>query len=405
MSNEKNETVEKVDPNFLDNFFGDTTEIVSDEELNKQKIAINAQTMLEGDKEFEFNILDPIDETVSDEQAAKDKAEKEALKIKAQKEKKADEDEDRDENEIANELHKKEEIDAFSVIEKLIEDKKLLAFEDQEIKTAADLEELIFANLQHAKAEPIEQFKEDFFAGLPQEVRIAYEYSQKGATSKDIKSLFKNFSELDEVSSLDISTEKGQKEIIKSYLLETKFGTEDEIDQEIEDWMDLDKLEDKASKFLPKLEKLRESSIAQKLEAQREQERNQIEFKQKFVNNVISATDKPQFINLKLPKQERISLQRDMLENNYVSQLTGRPVNALGNVLEDISFVNPNPEFLAEIVYFATKPEEFMKNITEQLKEKEMGNTIKKLKTTTLKKSTASGTAKTVKYRNINELN
>jgi len=400
-------TVEKVNDDFLDDFFGDsTTSVLTEEEIKKQESADkNIKTFSTAEEELELDFLNepfPKGEV---------KKEKEVLtpdkKAEADTDADADKDKDKDNN-IIDYITKDypDEVDTFSVINELIESGELLGFEDQKIESTEDLRQLLLANIENARSQPVEEFKNEFFESLPEEIKIIHEYAKKGASSEDIRSLFKSFSKMEETYKIDSSTPDGQKKIIRDYLLQADFGTNEEISQEIEDWEDLDKLEEKALKFKPKLEKIEEKNVADKLKEQQERDKRQREFQQTFIENIKSATNRSTLVNLKLAKSERVSLENDLLQNNYVSSLSGRPLNALGKALEDISFVTPNPEFLAEITYFATKPEEFIKNLTEQIKQKEIGNTIKKLKTRTVTNSAPESAQPTKnKYRGINDMN
>jgi hypothetical protein len=406
MSDKSNQTVEEIDDvQFLESFFGEGTTSILEKEEEKKDDVIDPIANINKQEEFVLDLSEDEEEE-EDEQKVNAQAAEEENKTSQQS--KTEDKNTEEELEEDSSDDEPTEIDAFSVINEMITEGSLLGFEDAEIETADDLKELIKANMDHMKNDSvIEEVKQEFFDGLPEELKIIADYSEKGATPDQIRSMFKAFSEVQQAEELNESTERGQKEIIKQYLMATDFGTADEIVEQIEEWEDMDRLEDKASKFKPKLENMRKQVIQQQM-AQREQLKQQeLAVRQRFVSGIDNALAKTQLINVTLPKSERVKLRKDLTENNYQSQINGRPLNGLGKVLEDITFVDPNPQFLAEITYFATDPEGFIKNLTEQIKQKEIGKTVKKLKTETVTVSNTKGKGRRNKkfvYRPINEL-
>ena len=65
------------------------------------------------------------------------------------------------------------------------------------------------------------------------------------------------------------------------YMLQI-FGTSEEIEEEINDWHDLGRLEQKANQFKPKLDKMQEEIVARKL-AEQEYKKNKKVNKQKNI--------------------------------------------------------------------------------------------------------------------------
>ena len=73
---------------------------------------------------------------------------------------------------------------------------------------------------------------------------------------------------MEETSTIDVKSERGQERVIQEYLSATGYGTAEEIAEEIEVWKDLGKLEQQALKFQPKLQKMQEKVVAKKLQEQ-----------------------------------------------------------------------------------------------------------------------------------------
>ena len=155
------------------------------------------------------------------------------------------------------------------VFKKLIDEEKLLAFDDGkdlDDYSAKDWQELIQANLDEKANAVRRETPKQFFDSLPQELQIAARYVADGGT--DLKGIFKALSVVEETRDLNVKDVKDQKHIIREYLSATGYGTQEEIDEEIEVWGDLGKLEQQANKFKPKLDKMQEQVVARKLQEQ-----------------------------------------------------------------------------------------------------------------------------------------
>lgn len=387
----KNENIQEIDDNFLSDFFGEGTTTVETTPEKKEFDpikGINESNELEivfdtDDEEEQSGSSTEDDESEEDDESAEDSKDTQA-------------------SSSSSKGSSSEEIDALSVINNLIEEGILLGFEDAEIESVDDLKELIQANLENAKKEPTEEMKNEYFSKLPEEIKIIAEYAEKGATHDQIRSMFGHFAKVQEAAELNPSTVEGQREIVRQYLASTDYGSPEDIQEEIDNWEDLGELENRAKKFHPKLTKMREKLIQADMLKQQQYQQKQIEAREQFESSIEKALSKTELINVKLPKSERDALRKEITEHNYVSELTGRPLNGLGKALEEAMFVKPNPEFLAELTYFATNPEGFIKKLTEKIKEKEVGSTVRKLKTSGTQSD--GRTTKKFVYRGINEL-
>jgi len=148
------------------------------------------------------------------------------------------------------------------IFQKLIEKDKIVPFDDNKSLddyTAKDWEELIEANFEEVANKVRRETPKQFFESLPQELQIAARYVAEGG--EDMKGLFQTLAAVEETRSLDIKNEKDQHVIISDYLQSTGYGTIEEIEEEIEIWKDLGKLEQQAAKFKPKLDKMQEKVV------------------------------------------------------------------------------------------------------------------------------------------------
>ena len=114
------------------------------------------------------------------------------------------------------------------VFKKLIDEEKLLAFDDgKELEdyTAKDWQELIQANLEEKANAARRETPKQFFESLPQELQIAARYVADGGT--DLKGIFKALSVVEETRDLNVKEVKDQKHIIREYLSATGYGTQE----------------------------------------------------------------------------------------------------------------------------------------------------------------------------------
>ena len=152
---------------------------------------------------------------------------------------------------------------------KMIDEGTLIPFEDDkplEEYTTKDFRELFEANFQEREAQVRRDTPREFFEALPEELQVAAKYVADGGT--DLKGLFRTLAHVEEMRQLDPSDEYDQAEIARQYLHATQFGTPEEIEEEIQDWKDLNRLEQKANQFKPKLDAMQAEIVQQQLEEQ-----------------------------------------------------------------------------------------------------------------------------------------
>jgi len=151
----------------------------------------------------------------------------------------------------------------YDLATKMIEEGALVPFDDDkplEEYTTKDFRELFEANFQERENKIRENTPKEFFNALPEELQIAAKYVADGG--QDLKGLFRTLAQVEEMIQLDPNDEYDQAEIARQYLYATNFGTAEEIEAEIEDWRDLNKLGQKANQFKPKLDRMQEEIVA-----------------------------------------------------------------------------------------------------------------------------------------------
>jgi len=267
------------------------------------------------------------------------------------------------------------------VFTKLIKDEKFFAFEDYKPiseYSSKDLQELIEANLEERANQVRRETPKQFFEALPNELKVAAQYVADGGT--DLKSLFRTLAQAEETFDLDTSNERGQEHIIMQYLSTTGYGTQEEINEEIEIWKDLGKLEQQAMKFKPKLDKMQEKVVAQKLQEQQLKQKQQEQASKQYMHNVYETLKEGKVNDLKLDKRTQSLLYNGLVQPAYPS-VSGKNTNLLGHLLEKYQFQEPNYGLITEALWLLADPTGYKSKIMEKGAQKSVEKTVRKLKT------------------------
>jgi hypothetical protein len=266
------------------------------------------------------------------------------------------------------------------VFSKLIKDDKIVPFDDDkelDDYTAKDWEELIQANLEEKANQVRRETPKQFFQSLPQELQIAAKYVADGG--KDLKGLFTTLGQVEETKTIDTKSVIGQERVIKEYLSATGYGTAEDIQEEIEIWKDLGKLETQANKFKPKLDKMQEKVVAQKLEEQELKKKQQENASQAYMKNVYETLKEGQLGDIKVDRKTQAMLYNGLVQPNYPS-VSGRNTNLLGHLLEKYQFVEPNYSLISEALWLLQDPAGYKAKIMDKGAQKSVEKTVRKLK-------------------------
>ena len=267
------------------------------------------------------------------------------------------------------------------VFSKLIKEDKIVPFDDDKDLSeysAKDWEELIQANLEERANQVRRETPKQFFQSLPEELQIAAKYVADGG--KDLKALFSTLSHVEESKSLDVKKSNDQEQIITQYLSATGYGTQEEIQEEIEIWKDLGKLEQQANKFKPKLDKMQEKVVAQKLQEQELKKKQQEQASKAYMKNVYDTLKDGKLGELKVDRKTQAMLYNGLVQPNYPS-VSGRNTNLLGHLLEKYQFVEPNYALISEALWLLQDPESYKAKIMDKGAQKSVEQTVRKLKT------------------------
>jgi hypothetical protein len=341
------------------------------------------------EKTADFSFTEPTKETEVTEETEEVKEEvveekplsKESLEEVQEIFEKLDGEADERQEEVETKRGRKRINGISDVFNKLIEKDKIIPFDDDKSLddySAKDWEELIEANLEERAKQVRRETPKQFFESLPQELQIAARYVAEGGT--DLKELFKTLAAVEETRELDVSKERDQEMIIKDYLSATGYGTVDEIEEEIELWKDLGKLEQQASKFKPKLDKMQEKVIARKLEEQEMKRKQQEQASKQYMSNVYETLKEGKLGDIRVDKKTQAMLYNGLVQPNFPS-VSGRNTNLLGHLLEKYQFVEPNYTLISEALWLLSDPQGYKSKIMEKGAQKSIENTVRKLKT------------------------
>ena len=293
------------------------------------------------------------------------------------------------------------------VFKKMIEDDQIVPFDDDkplDDYTAKDWKELIQANMDERANKVRRETPKQFFDSLPQELQIAARYVADGG--QDLKGLFGTLAQVEETKSLDIKSVPGQENIIREYLTATGYGTREDIEEEIEIWKDLGKLEKQAAKFKPKLDKMSEAVVARKLQEQQMKQAQQQKASENYMANVYETLKEGKLGEIKVNKKTQSMLYNGLVSPNYPS-ISGQNTNLLGHLLEKYQFVEPNYTLVSEALWLLADPDGYKSQLKNQGTNAAVEQTVRKLKTAQANKNASTNVAnnedsgKTTKRRTL----
>jgi hypothetical protein len=276
------------------------------------------------------------------------------------------------------------------VVNKLIEAGKIIPFDDDkplEEYSLKDYQELIEANFQEIENKVRQQTPIEFFDSLPHELQYAAKYVADGG--QDLKGLFKVLASAEEVRELNPSVEKDQEQIVREYLKVTNFGSNEDIQEEIDAWKDRGDLEAKAVKFKPKLDAMQEEVVQRRIAQQEQMRQQQQQAANQYMENVYNTVSVAEINGLKMDKKVQGMLYNGLVQPNYPS-ISGRPTNMLGHLLEKYQYVEPNYPLIAEALWLLADPDGYRSKVKEQGKTEAVEKTVRQLKTEQAKMQTSA---------------
>ncbi len=299
-------------------------------------------------------------------------------------------DEDADDAPKATGRPKLDKSGTAELVKKLIDKGQIVPFDDDkpiEEYTLKDFEELLEANFNERENKVRQDTPREFFEALPEELQAAAKYVADGG--EDLRGLFRILAEVEEHRQLDPRDKNDQEYIVREYLRATNFGNEDEIEEEIDQWRDRGDLESKALKFKPKLDKMQEHVVAQKLAQQEHMKKQQQQAAQAYMHNVYETLKNGELGGLKLDKKTQGMLYAGLVQPNYPS-ISGKPTNMLGHLLEKYQYVEPRHDLIAEALWLLSDPDGYKAKIKDVGKQAQVEKTVRQLKTEEARRTVSS---------------
>jgi hypothetical protein len=278
----------------------------------------------------------------------------------------------------------RKKVDKSGLVElasKMIEEGVLFPFDDDKSLdeySAKDFRELFEANMKEKEAELSQKIPQQIFQSMPGEMQYLMDYISKGGT--DLKGMMQQLSQVNEAMELDPSDPNDQEAIVRQYLSLKGDMSQDEIEDEIATFKDMDRLEQKASQYKPKLEAVREKEVARRIAEQEKQKEQQQAIANEFVDSVYGVLEKGEIGGVKLDRKTQNMLYTGLVQPGYPS-ITGKPTNLLGHLLEKYQWVEPNHELIAEALWLLADPEGFKTKIKSQGNRAATEQTVRSLKT------------------------
>lgn len=276
------------------------------------------------------------------------------------------------------------------LVKKLIEKGQIVPFDDDkplDEYSLKDFEELLEANFNERESKIRQDTPREFFEALPEELQAAAKYVADGG--EDLRGLFRILAEVEEHRQLNPKDKGDQEYIIREYLRATNFGNDSEIEEEIEEWRDRGDLEAKALKFKPKLDKMQESVVAQKLAQQENMRKQQQTAANAYMQNVYDTLKNGDLGGVKLDKKTQGMLYAGLVQPNYPS-ISGKPTNMLGHLLEKYQYVEPRHDLIAEALWLLSDADGYKARIRDQGKQAQVEKTVRQLKTEEARRTVSS---------------
>ena len=266
-----------------------------------------------------------------------------------------------------------------NVIKKLIEEEYLLPFDDDkplEKYTQDDIIELIKANIETKTNDVAQKTIDEFVKSLPNELQILTKYALEGGN--DIKSIMQLVNKVNDISSLEVG--KDDEVIVRMYLENTNFGSQEEIEEQIKLLKDTNKLQDFSSKYKLKLDDMHNKIVQNEMEKLEKIKQQQKEFAEKYVSDVNKSLSDKKINDITLSNNKVNELINGLLSLQYDS-ISGRKTNKLGYLLEKYQFKEPNLKLVSEALWLLDNPDEYKQMLINKGKQEAETELKKALRT------------------------
>jgi hypothetical protein len=398
MSDEKKETAEVKEVEWdgdIDSLLGTkAATVIAPDEESKRSVLESTKV----DSSFLDNDLKNDQDDEDDSKKGEDDSDDNSMKTPPTKDDLADalgdptEDDDEDEDDPAPQNKGGRKPALVEAMNKLVDNGTIQLFEDaQDISkyTNDEIVELIEANIAEKVNETAQKAPMEIFSQLDPKVQEVVAFNLNGG--KDVLPVLKNVIRSQEIANLDPNEEQGAERIVREWLRETNFGTEEEIEEEITAYIDRNELDKKANQFKPKLDK-KQAEIMERRLAEQEEKRQQAEqAKKTYADKVFQTLNQPHLNGLPLNNRVQTALFYGITETDQYQDRDGNPTNELGYLIEQYQ-LNPkaNMGVLLEALWLLKDPQGYRDNVQSIGQQKAVSDTYRKLKTAEGARKTAS---------------
>jgi len=245
----------------------------------------------------------------------------------------------------------KSERNSVKAIQLLVNDGTLFEFEgDKKLPeySEKELAELIVANMEKRDGVAVASFVET----LPQVLQDAVQYVSTGGQETD--NFFGLLAKVEAVAKFSTETDKDRENVVRAYMSEVQKMTSEEIDSEIQDIKDMNKLADKATFYLPKIQASREAAKNAALEEQTRKAKLKEAQMAKVQEQVYNTVAKKELGGVKIDANAQGLIFNGLMLS--IEQL-GQIVSQLG--------IKTNLEHLAQVMWHLRDPKTFLEKQIE----------------------------------------
>jgi len=275
---------------------------------------------------------------------------------------------------------------------KLVEKGILELFTDQpdvSTYTIEDFEELIESNINQKVNETATKVPMEIFGKLDPKLQDVIAYSLKGG--KDIELVLKNVMRSQEVTNLSVDNPEHHERIVREWLRETDFGTDEEIEDEIAAYTDRGDLPKKAEQFKPKLDKKSAEIMQNKLLEADEKQKSAEEAQKVYAETIYKALDQKDLNGIPLNNRIQTSLYYGIVDSTQYQDRNGNPTNKLGHLIEKFQFgKDADPARVLEALWVLDDPQGYREAFGVVAEQKSAGRTARELRTAEGSRTTSS---------------
>ena len=276
-----------------------------------------------------------------------------------------------------------------NITKKLIEEGTLLGYENEDVEnyTEKEFKELITDNIQNGINEGVEKNLQEFWQGMPNEFQKAYSYIQNGG--KDIVSFMSSIANQKRIEDLKLDTVENQRKVVRQYLKAKDFGTEEEIEDELEDYETSGRLEKKATAYYDKLKDIVEEKNAKILKEQENIKKTLDEQRKTFDEELKTNLGVEKLNGIPISKEVRNMIYNGFTNQNY--NVNGQKTNEFFSLVDKVS-KQKNKGVLLEAYWLLKDPLSYRKSVVDEIRKAVTEETLKKVKAEQRNLSTTSAT-------------